>query len=627
LTSGITRGAGQAGLVGALPSLPTAGAQANGGLPSLGGAGLSSGGPLPDLTGAGSSIVGGGPVLGGGDIPATGQTDQQQIDPTTGQPVQIDPTTGQPVQQPGTAPAGTDPAAMLDPAALMGKFKWLGPAMVVGGAALGAFALIKWGSQGGKLAGMLAQKEAQAAGEGIAAVAKAGEFNKLPMIKLLMAGSMVASGLYTTMTGFEGAGKEAGKEEGVRALQQALAPEMQKIETSYDATMQENEQLKQLIAQYQAQGQVPGAGTTTPGTGQQIAPGSGGTTTPGTGGATTPGPDGTTAGSGTQTTATPRPAGQWSSAGLLGKAVSLGQATAPTGFPVAEQGSYAIGSTLGDPAGYATVDEASTVAQASMSTELQGTKLYRWVVIEHDGRYYAVQAAKDDTGTAGQLAAADGTIAAWHALRFDETGAGAWTAYHWSKTAGSSFTPFVTTGGGGNAAAQASSAGSAGGTTADPVSNATSNAIGAATGTPAAGAQPAVSGGGAATASVSQPAGFDPASLVGTGFAVSDAAIDGTTVAGGFLQLRKLVVLSEGGLSSPAAAGDVARRYRESNLEPNGWQRWVTVKANDGRYYVYEGTIVNAATAALPATAAPMHLFGHGFAEYFDGRSWVASRD
>ena len=58
------------------------------------------------------------------------------------------------------------------------------------------------------------------------------------------------------------------------------------------------------------------------------------------------------------------------------------------------------------------------------------------------------------------------------------------------------------------------------------------------------------------------------------------------------------------------------------------WKRVVTMQGADHKFYVYTGSIVARETAA-PTTAAPVHVFGAGVAEYFDGTSasWKAVRD
>jgi hypothetical protein len=81
-----------------------------------------------------------------------------------------------------------------------------------------------------------------------------------------------------------------------------------------------------------------------------------------------------------------------------------------------------------------------------------------------------------------------------------------------------------------------------------------------------------------------------------------------------------------GTFASADAAAAAARTARASGDQANKWRRVVTVQVSDGSFHVYEASIVNKAVPALSG-ASPAHIFGSGFAEYFNGSSWQAVAD
>ena len=236
-----------------------------------------------------------------------------------------------------------------------------------------------------------------------------------------------------------------------------------------------------------------------------------------------------------------------------------------------------------------------------MTTELNGVKNYRWLVIEHGGRFFPFAAAKDVQG-APSLPQANGAIAAWHSLRAIDDGTGnvQWLTYGWTKDGVSSVDVY-------GQQASPSGGGSVGG----------GGGVGGAALT---GTGSVVGGGPAQLAPRAQ-------AQVGRGFTVNDAQIDGQRVAGGFIQLQELSDTSVAGFATPLEAGDAARLLRKADMAPSPYTRWVTVQLDDGKYYLYKASLVNRAVPALGNEASPMHVFGAGFGEYFDGAAWQAQPD
>ena len=129
-------------------------------------------------------------------------------------------------------------------------------------------------------------------------------------------------------------------------------------------------------------------------------------------------------------------------------------------------------------------------------------------------------------------------------------------------------------------------------------------------------------------AATSAPSSLSTArSLIGYGFQVNDSVLDGRRVRNGTLQLQQLVDTSVAGFDTPLEAADAARLQRQADVSGNPWKRWVSVQLDDGKYYVYAASIVNQRVPDLAGGAAPLHIFGSGFAEYFDGQAWQTQSD
>jgi hypothetical protein len=135
-----------------------------------------------------------------------------------------------------------------------------------------------------------------------------------------------------------------------------------------------------------------------------------------------------------------------------------------------------------------------------------------------------------------------------------------------------------------------------------------------------------VTGGGGVAAPSGAP--LDPATQIGRSFSINASTTeDGSIVRGGVLQVQRFIDTSAGGFGTAEEAATAARAARAAAGGGNQWSRWITLQGSDGRHYVYEGSIVKRATAELQA--APVHVFGSGFAEYFDGatNAWKAIAD
>jgi hypothetical protein len=326
----------------------------------------------------------------------------------------------------------------------------------------------------------------------------------------------------------------------------------------------------------------------------------------------------------------------------VGQAVTLGAAQMPGGEAVADQGSFAITQQLGSPTGYATQAEADAAAQSGLSTNISGTMNYRWLVIQHGSQFYAYQAQLDQGGTP-QMPAQNGTVVGWHALRAIETGGldVQWEAYDWSQQAGSNFRKFANadgtqdptsgasgpTGAGTSTAGGVSTGGTAGGTPAPTTGTPTTTS----TSSPGAGTSSSYN---ASTATTGAPTGTaapqasSPApALIGHTFAVNAASYSGGSAAGGQIQLSSVLDSSVNGFDTPGEAADAARLARTGAGGANPWERWVTMKLSDNRYYVFDATVVSAATQDVGSSASPMHIFGNGFAEFYNGSAWAAQPD
>lgn len=474
-------------------------------------------------------------------------------------------------------------AGSLNPAQLtgsLGKMRWLGPIMAIGGAALALYALSK-----GR----------------VAPVGGLAEGMKAPINKFMLYGGVgtALSGLMTTAVGFKAfgmsqghaAGIQTGRQQGIQELSAAV--EQQMVPT-LEQLSRENQQLKQAL-------QAGGAGNVQPGQSQtgQVGGIDGSATTAGTT-TTDPTGSGATTQQTSQTAAQVIPAAQWSPAAIIGQSITLGEARVSSGASVADAGTYVLTQSIGSSQGYTSLAEADSAARRAMTTELDGVKNYRWVVIEHGGAFHAFIAHKDQEG-APALPAANGNVAAWHALRAIEDGSlnVQWMTYDWSRDGANSVGVFQP----GSAAASTGGGGPVGGTSAPADATVT-------------------------TAASSVPRAATAArSLIGYGFQVNDADVNGARVRGGSLQLQQLVDTSVAGFDTPLEAADAARLQRQVDVSGNPWKRWVSVQLDDGKFYVYAASIVNQRVPDLAAGAAPLNIFGTNVAEYFDGQAWQAQSD
>jgi hypothetical protein len=482
----------------------------------------------------------------------------------------------------------------MNPAALIKHGSWLGPLMTIGGgiAALTAFAKGQDGSKFLKYGGI----------------------------------SAAVGGVGLTAMGFQAKGVETGTK---KTEAEALAA-MQQLQTQYEATMQnlstqaatEISTLQQQLAQAQggAAGQTGQTGQTS-GSGLGVGPGLDTTVVPGGQGGQAPiGGDSSTQGTGTTTPATP--AGPWTAQSIVGTTVQLAAGNSASGTPIATEGTYRIEQVAGDANGYGSLEEANAAARQSMSTELMGSKFLRWMVVEHEGRFYGAVAKQAQEGAgANPITPAIGNVVAWSAMNHvEDNGVNGWQAYSWSQTGGqqSMAVPYGTS----NVFAGVSGGGPAP-TGQQPTGTApTANAPG----TIVDDALTSVTGGGGVAAPSGAP--LDPATQIGRSFSINASTTeDGSIVRGGVLQVQRFIDTSAGGFGTAEEAATAARAARAAAGGGNQWSRWITLQGSDGRHYVYEGSIVKRATAELQA--APVHVFGSGFAEYFDGatNAWKAIAD
>lgn len=562
--------------------------------------------------GAASMLPQLGSVMGGGetaDPTATGGVAPGGVAPGGVAPAGAPATGGAATQDPaaaGAAAGGAAPGGGFEKYLKHGT--WLGPLLTIGGgiAAIMAFSKGQDGSKFLKFGGT----------------------------------SAAIAGVGLTALGFQAKGAAAAT---LATQQQAIATQQQ-IDAQYQAQFQQfsteavnqvntlKQQLaaaeQQLAAAGQQGGQQPGgqtgqAGTDGGGT-PNVGVGLNSTVVPG-GQAQVPG--GTTPTGGTTA---PVATGPWTIQTLVNHSVQLEAGAGPDGVPIAEPGVYKIEQVAGDPNGYATVEEANRVTRQSMSTELMGSKFLRWMVVEHGGRFYGAVAKLQKEGAVTPLKPEVGNVVAWSAMNhISGNGTNGWKAYSWSQAGGAqsmdvpygSSDIFATVAGGGGIGVA-------------PVGGQTTPA-GTQTGTvptlpgtniPVPGATPgAVTGGGPVAAQVRTP--FDPASQVGRSFAINASnTAEGDLARGGVLQVQKFVDSSAGGFGTAEEAATAARAARKAS-GGDQWTRWVSLQGSDGRFYVYQGSIVKRPTTELQS--APVHVFGVGFAEFFDAatNSWKAVRD
>jgi hypothetical protein len=315
------------------------------------------------------------------------------------------------------------------------------------------------------------------------------------------------------------------------------------------------------------------------------------------------------------------PAGPWSAQQLVGTTVDLTAGASAAGTPIAEAGSFKVEGIAGDANGYATLDEANSAARSSMSTELMGSRFLRWMVVEREGRFYGVVAKQLGEGSQpNPLPAQSGSVVAWSAMNHvSENGVNGFQAYSWSKAAGaqSIAVPYGTTNVFGGGVSGGGPVGPGATTGAAP------SGTGAVPGTVDA-AIAAVTGGGPTAARTP----FTPASQVGRSFSINASTTgEGDLVRGGVLQVQRFVETSAGGFGTAEEAAVAARQARSAAGGGDQWTRWLSLQGSDGRFYVYQGSIVARPTSELEA--APVHVFGSGVAQFFDGstNSWRAVRD
>jgi hypothetical protein len=426
-----------------------------------------------------------------------------------------------------------------------------------------------------------------AIGGGVAAIAA---FKNPNASRFLKFGGISAalSGLALTGMGFKAQGVKIGGD----AREVELLPKVQAYQAQVEqqvAAMQQ--QYESTIAALQQQISSGNTGTNTPGT---PGPGNTGTNTTGT---TTPGtPDPTTGTTGTSGV-TPS---NWTPQALVGTTLKISSGASAAGTPIASEGSFTIEGLVGEPSGYASLAEANAALQGVLTQETMGVAFKRAIVVEHGGKYYAVSAVQAQEGAqTTPFTAQHGTVASWAALNHvTEAGTPGWQGYLWTKDGGATsqslgYGESFNFGGG---AAQAPPSGS-------------------------------VDGGGPITyGGIST---FDSSSVLGRTFELNAAQTSsGIAATGGVLQVQKVAAGSARGYTSVDEAVQAARGAR-AQLDPsNPWSRVVTLQGPDNKYYVYEASIVRRSTQPLEQ-AAPLHVFGTGFAEFFDAATngWQAIDD
>jgi hypothetical protein len=521
-----------------------------------------------------------------------------------------------------TPTAGADPTAVGGGAQAASGASWLSPLMTFGGplaTAGGGFAAYK-GIQSGN--------------------------------KWLKLGGIAAAigGITLTALGFKAKGAAETEQRALLVMQQMQQQSQAQMQQFVDETTAQVQAYQQQTAAGAGAGAGAATGSGQPFEGLGVGPGLDTTTVPGgtaapigegstpaaqpqTTGATgsgsgvgTPAGTGATTGAGSASGTSGQP---WSIQSVVGTTVDLAAGASSGGVPIADAGSYRIEQVAGDQGGYATLDEANAAVRQSMSTELMGSKFLRWMVVEHGGRFYGVIGKQLGEGQQqNPMGAQHGSVVAWSAMNHvSENGISGWKAYSWSQASGAqsidvaygTSNVFGGVSGGGSIGAQPAGVGTAPsgtlptGTAPTAGQQAGGDRIDQAIG--------AVTGGGPG-------APFDPATQIGRTFAINaSTTAEGDLARGGSLQLQRFVESSAGGFGTAEEAAVAARAARSAAGGGTQWSRWLTLQGGDGRYYVYEGSIVARATKELEA--APVHVFGAGFAEYFDGSTaaWKAVRE
>ena len=171
----------------------------------------------------------------------------------------------------------------------------------------------------------------------------------------------------------------------------------------------------------------------------------------------------TVGGSGSQPSAAPSPTtgtgtgaaatycGSWSPEAIAGSGVDLDAAALQNGVTIAEGGRFALSQAIGNPGGYATAAEADQVAAGAVRPVFEHAN-YRWIVVEHQARYYAYaanlyspliftpSAHVNPAAPPCLMQRSQGAVVAWHALRFtDGLTVPQYVRYDWSAAAGGRF--------------------------------------------------------------------------------------------------------------------------------------------------------------------------------------------
>lgn len=469
---------------------------------------------------------------------------------------------------------------------MLTKAWWLGPVMALGGAAL-----FIHGSKAGAKSWMK-----------------------------FAGGSMAASGLLATYMGAsaKGAASNTKKNEQLQQAVMAIATEADK---QIAIKNQEIEQLKGMVQQGGApgqggqpgqmpgqdpgQGQMPGqnpgqtpgqTGTDPNQTGQLGGglPGLPGSQPQGTGQPGQPSQPGQTSAEPPLQNAPVIATAQWTPAAILGSSIAM-QSVSLQGVDTADAGRFVLRRHVGEPAGYSSVEAADAAAFNEMRP-VMSTENYRWIVVEHGGKYYAYEAVKDTAG-APMLPASNGNLIGWHSLSARTIGKEVpWIHTSW-KQAQTPVAEVIPEDKFGN-----------------PLLNPRGTGAGAGTGSEAG----SVSGGGPVAVTSDTSA---VRSALGSGFTINASG----NAQGGFLQIQTTV--GNSGYATPGEAAQIARGARDAAGTADAWKRWIVVKGNDGKYYPMQGSIVSAATKALDTAARPMFVFGAGFGEHFDGSQWKASAE
>jgi hypothetical protein len=150
----------------------------------------------------------------------------------------------------------------------------------------------------------------------------------------------------------------------------------------------------------------------------------------------------------TATPANPELCTAWTPANTLATGLDFQAALLQNGQVVAEPGRVALIGPVGHSAGYASRSDADAVALGAVSQHQTPTKIYRWLVLEHSGKYYAflgrLYHPELEAGTRPpcRISEDDARLVAWHALRFIyfSSDDASWMRYDWDVERGGQFT-------------------------------------------------------------------------------------------------------------------------------------------------------------------------------------------